>query len=306
MKPQKIAIGLSVYNGELHLAAAVDSLLSQTMGGFVLNISDNASTDGTEEICRKYEATDPRVRYIRHGENRGPRWNSNFVAQVSTETEYFKWCAHDDVYDPPYLERCVAELEKLPEIVACHSRTRYINERGEELMRSFRPLEFTDPRPWVRLQQILLSPHDYSYGFAVIRRSALKRIRPFQPVFAADAVVLAELAFQGPFGLVPEHLFANRMHPKRATAVISRGRAPQVWAKWFGGSSRFPLFHTFVALRKSIASSDLGPEDKARCYGVLAKWMARHSSGFGLELFTDGPQLVSQKVLRGWPRGRGQ
>ena len=244
-------MGLYVYNGELHLPATIDSLLSQTMGDFVLNISDNASTDGTEEICRSYEAADPRVQYLRHGENRGPTWNSNFVAQVSPETEYFKWCAHDDVYDATYLELCVAELEKQPEIVACHSRTCYINERGEELMRSYRQLEFTDPRPWVRLQQVLLRAHDFSYSFAVIRRSALQRIRPLQPVFAADAVVLAELAFQGPFGLVPEHLFANRMHPKRATAVISRGRAPQVWAKWFGGSSRFPLFHTLVVLRQA-------------------------------------------------------
>ncbi len=299
-------MGLYVYNGELHLPATIDSLLSQTMGDFVLNISDNASTDGTEEICRSYEAADPRVQYLRHGENRGPTWNSNFVAQVSPETEYFKWCAHDDVYDATYLELCVAELEKQPEIVACHSRTRYINERGEELMRSYRQLEFTDPRPWVRLQQVLLRAHDFSYSFAVIRRPALQRIRPLQPVFAADAVVLAELAFQGPFGLVPEHLFANRMHPKRATAVISRGRAPQVWAKWFGGSSRFPLFHTLVVLRQSISSSDLSREDKARCYGVLTRWIGRHSSGFGLELATDGPQLVSQKVSRGWRRARGQ
>jgi glycosyltransferase involved in cell wall biosynthesis len=306
MKPQKIAVGLYVYNGELHLASTLDSLLSQTMGDFVLNVSDNASTDATEEICRGYEKADPRVRYIRHVENRGPTWNCNFVAQVSPETEFFKWCAHDDVYDPTYLERCVGELQTQPAIVACHSRSRYINERGEELMRSFRQFEFSDDRSWVRLQQILLRPHDFSYGFAVIRRSALRRIRPLQPVFASDAISLSELAFQGPFGLVPEHLFANRMHPKRATAVISRGRAPQVWAQWFGGSIRFPLFHTFLELRKSIGLSQLGPEEKARCYGVLSKWIGRHSSGFGLELVTDGPQVLGQKVSSGWRRASGK
>jgi glycosyltransferase involved in cell wall biosynthesis len=306
VKTQKVAIGLFVYNGELHLPATIDSLLSQTMGDFVVNISDNASTDATQEICRAYEADDPRVRYIRQEENRGVTWNQNFVALESPETEFFKWCAHDDVYDATYLERCVAELEKQPEIVACHSRTRYINERGEELMRSFRHLDFGDPRPWVRLQQVLLRAHDFSYSFAVTRRSALRRIRPLQPVFSADGVVLSELALEGPFGLVPEHLFANRMHPKRVTSLISRGRAPKVWAKWFGGSSRFPLFHTLVVLRKSVASSDLGPRDKARCYGVLAKWIGRHWSGFGLELATDGPQLVSQNVAKGWRRALGQ
>ena len=64
----------------------------------------------------------------------------------------------DDVYEPTYLERCVAELDERPELVACHSRVGYINERGEELMRSFRQLHFDDDRPWVRFEQVLGAP----------------------------------------------------------------------------------------------------------------------------------------------------
>ena len=154
MTPPRVAIGLVVYNGQRHLAAAIESLLSQTMEDFVLDISDNASTDQTEEICRSYAAADSRVRYVRQEENHGPTWNHNFVAQASPDIELFKWCADDDVYEPTYLERCVAELDERPELVACHSRVRYINERGEELMRSFRQLNFTDDRPWVRFEQV--------------------------------------------------------------------------------------------------------------------------------------------------------
>jgi glycosyltransferase involved in cell wall biosynthesis len=51
---KKIAIGLPVYNGARYLAAAIDSILAQSYGDFDLLISDNASTDGTEEICRNY------------------------------------------------------------------------------------------------------------------------------------------------------------------------------------------------------------------------------------------------------------
>ena len=82
MTPPRVAIGLVVYNGQRHLAAAIDSLLSQTMEDFVLDISDNASTDQTEEICRSYAAADSRVRYVRHDENHGPTWNHNFVAKL--------------------------------------------------------------------------------------------------------------------------------------------------------------------------------------------------------------------------------
>ena len=51
---KRVAIGLPVYNGEEFLAAAVDSILAQTFADFELFISDNASTDRTEEICRRF------------------------------------------------------------------------------------------------------------------------------------------------------------------------------------------------------------------------------------------------------------
>jgi glycosyltransferase involved in cell wall biosynthesis len=299
MTPPRVAIGLVVYNGQRHLAAAIESLLSQTMNDFVLDISDNASTDQTEEICRSYAATDSRIRYVRHDENHGPTWNHNFVARASPDTELFKCCADDDVHEPTYLERCVAELDERPELVACHSRVRYINERGEELMRSFRQLNFTDDRPWVRFEQVWVRPHDFSIAFAVIRRSALDRIRPYQPVYNSDAIMLAELAFLGPFGEVPDHLFLNRMHPGRATAVIRRGRTRQKWAQWFGGSNRFPLWHTLASLHRSISLAPLDPMARVHCYGVVAKWMKSEWTGFGLDVVIDGPQVVRERITAG-------
>ena len=299
----RLAVGLYIYNGEHHLAATVDSLLSQTMSDFVLDISDNASTDMTEEMCRSYAAADSRVRYIRHDQNRGPTWNFNFVERASPDTELYKWCAHDDVYAPTYLERCVAKLDERPEVVACHSRVRYINERGDELMRSFRQMDYTDDRPWVRLNQILMRPDDHSYAFAVMRRSALARMRPFQPVFKGDAILIAELTLLGPFGEVPEHLFANRMHPSRATATMARGRIPRVWAELFGGSSKFPMWRTLASLRQSISSAPLGPVAKARCYKVLTRWARSEWASLALDLGTDGPRSVTDRVRAGRRRG---
>ena len=56
-------------NGERRLAGAVASVLAQPYGRLELVISDNASTDGTEEICRGLAGADPRVRYHRQPEN---------------------------------------------------------------------------------------------------------------------------------------------------------------------------------------------------------------------------------------------
>jgi len=59
-----VSIGMPVYNGEKYIREALDSLLAQTFADFELVISDNASTDGTEAICRNYAEQDARIKYF--------------------------------------------------------------------------------------------------------------------------------------------------------------------------------------------------------------------------------------------------
>ncbi len=49
-----VGVGMPVYNGERFLAEAIESVLRQSFADFELVISDNASTDRTEEICRSF------------------------------------------------------------------------------------------------------------------------------------------------------------------------------------------------------------------------------------------------------------
>ena len=55
-----VSICLPVYNGEKYVREAITSILEQTFEDFELIISDNASTDGTGEICRDAATRDPR------------------------------------------------------------------------------------------------------------------------------------------------------------------------------------------------------------------------------------------------------
>src|SRR5688572_7662493 len=122
MECPKVSIGLPVYNGENYLSQALDSLLGQTYSDFELIISDNGSTDRTQEICRAYAIKDRRVRYFRSATNRGAAWNFNNVFALSSG-KYFKWAAHDDICAPEFLERCLEVLECDPGIVVCFPKT---------------------------------------------------------------------------------------------------------------------------------------------------------------------------------------
>lgn len=91
-----VSIGLPVYNGASYIREALDSLLAQTFADFELIISDNASTDATETICRDYAARDRRMRYYRQTDNRGALANFLFVLDQAV-APYFMWAAHDDL-----------------------------------------------------------------------------------------------------------------------------------------------------------------------------------------------------------------
>jgi len=104
----RVSIGMPVYNGEKFIRDALDSLLAQTFTDFELIISDNASTDDTEAICRGYAAKDARIRYVRQAENLGAAANFKFVLDEAVG-EYFMWAAHDDVFFEHHLAVLVSK-----------------------------------------------------------------------------------------------------------------------------------------------------------------------------------------------------
>ncbi|MBD2214537.1 glycosyltransferase family 2 protein [Nostoc linckia FACHB-104] len=99
---QRLSIGLPVYNGKKFIRESIDCILNQTFQDFELIISDNASTDNTEKICREYAAKDNRIRYYRNAKNIGCARNFHRAFELSTG-EYFKWVAYDDLHAPEYL-----------------------------------------------------------------------------------------------------------------------------------------------------------------------------------------------------------
>lgn len=127
-----VTIGLPVYNGEKFLEQALPSLLGQQFSKFQIIISDNASNDRTEEICRKYSAQDSRVHYSRNDINRGPTYNFNRVLGLA-KSEYFMWAAYDDLWDPAFLSTLVACLQENPSAVVAFSQASIIDDNNRPI-----------------------------------------------------------------------------------------------------------------------------------------------------------------------------
>ena len=153
----KVSIGMPVYNGEAFIREALDSLLAQTFTDFELIISDNASTDGTEAICREYAAKDTRIRYVRQAENRGATANFRFVLDEAVG-EYFMWAAADDVWSDNWIE-VLLPLSVEHQCLA-YGTVISIDERGEEIFNpaSGRSFEFSGNKLLRRTKYFFAKP----------------------------------------------------------------------------------------------------------------------------------------------------
>jgi Glycosyl transferase family 2 len=231
----RVSIGLPVYNGEKYLAKTLDSILAQTFRVFELIISDNASTDATEAICRRYAAGDPRIRYLRNAENLGAARNYNRVFQLA-RGEYFKWSGHDDPPAPTFLARCVEVLDRDPEIVLCFTRIRAIDARGEEhdvgalTARTLAPsLSSARRRPTCASTTRSWRTTPQGAVFGLIRRSVLARTELIGSYRSSDLTLLGELALRGRFHQVPEALQSRRFHPEQGRHVYRTRRLREAW-----------------------------------------------------------------------------
>jgi glycosyltransferase involved in cell wall biosynthesis len=273
----RLSIGLPVYNGERYLAQALDALLAQSFTDFELIVSDNASTDRTEEICRRYLARDGRIRYFRQPVNLGAVPNHNFVAQQA-RGEYFKWASHDDLYGRDLLLRCVEVLDANPAVVLCHAWEAFIDADGTIVHRVPYPLATDSPSAPERFSDLLfVQGGDDVYG--VIRTDILRRTPLHGTYHHAERTLVTELGLYGPFRQVPEVLYFRRDHPDRAERARSTRRAR---AANFDPRRSDPLRHPMIRLLAeyvwgyvgAIRRAPLSPQDRLRCYGHLLRWVA--------------------------------
>ena len=210
----RLTVGLPVYNGEKYIAESIDALLGQSFTDFELIISDNASTDGTGDICHRYAKQDSRVRYFRQPHNLGLAANNNFVVEQA-RGELYKWASHDDLYARDLLERCVEALDEYPHVVLAHSWTAKVDGSGTVTQAYEYPLTTASPRAPERFRSMLFdSGGDDDYG--VMRIEVLRRTAMKESYHHADHTIIAEIVLHGRFYQVPDWLYFRRDHADRA------------------------------------------------------------------------------------------
>ncbi|WP_335682991.1 glycosyltransferase family 2 protein [Sneathiella sp.] len=91
---------MPVFNGEVFIGSAIQSLLDQDHKDLEILISDNASTDATISIIESF--SDPRITVIKQKSNVGALENFRLLSALST-ANFFLWRSYDDRSDSNYI-----------------------------------------------------------------------------------------------------------------------------------------------------------------------------------------------------------
>jgi glycosyltransferase involved in cell wall biosynthesis len=269
----RVSIGLAVYNGEKFIEDAIKSILAQTYRDFELIISDNNSTDETDEICRRYAAHDDRIRYSRHAANIGGANNENSTVRLA-RGEYFRWAAYDDVCAPDLLEKHVAVLDREPSVVLCFSMVNEIDENGK-VMNVISLKQGLSPKAHERFSQLADPKHHCEIFYGLVRTDILRKTRLQQNYTDSDRTLLAELSLYGPFYEIPEPLFFKRYHNQNIYVNMRTRMA------WFDPSLKgrfvFPYWMQFFDYLTTISRVPLPVSEKLQCYGYMVRWFWKHA-----------------------------
>ncbi|MFT5051725.1 MAG: glycosyltransferase involved in cell wall biosynthesis [Chlamydiales bacterium] len=277
----RLSVGVPVFNGERFLRLALDSVLAQTYTDFEVVICDNASDDGTQEICREYAARDGRIRYLRSETNLGAAANYNRTFKES-RGELFKWMPHDDAIDPVNLQRCVEALDADPTVVLAYPRTSIIDEEGQEIRRVDEGLHMPFEKPHTRLGWLVTHMLMCNAVVGVVRRETLAQTRLIDGFSGSDCILLVELAMLGKFSEVPEYLFLRREH----TNSSLQSNTEQVdLDQWFDTSvsrgSRFPWLRLLREQWRSVGRMPLAAGERLACYLQIGRWVLKRWRVFG-------------------------
>lgn len=119
----RITVLMPVYNCELYVKEAIDSILNQTFSDFEFIIIDDASTDKTLSIIRSYD--DNRIKLIEKPENSGYTNSLNYGLGIA-RGEYIARMDGDDISLPARFEKQINFLDKNLEVVVCGSSFKII------------------------------------------------------------------------------------------------------------------------------------------------------------------------------------
>ncbi|MCI0557387.1 MAG: glycosyltransferase family 2 protein [Nitrososphaera sp.] len=266
----RVSVGMPVYNGEKFIRGSIASILRQSFRDLELIISDNASTDATESICRELASTDGRVRYYSNTVNIGVTENYNRVFRYA-RGEYFKWASCNDVCAPDFIHRCVDVLDRRRDVVLCYPKTGLFDTDIISAEAYEDNLDLQEEDPPSRFLHLIERIGLNNALNGVIRTEVLRRTPLHKHFSGSDINLIAELCLYGKFVEVPERLFYRRINVNAHSGMLTKTQVQQRFWPHDKKAMLFRLRKSSLEYFAAVLRSPLTYRDKHTIFLRLAR-----------------------------------
>lgn len=210
----EVTVLMSVYNGEMFLKEAIDSILSQTFRNFEFLIINDASSDGSRNIIASFP--DRRIRLIDNPSNIGLTKSLNKGLDLARGKFIARQDA-DDISHPERLKCQVNFLEKNPSVVLLGTRVRFMHENG----RCFKLPGREKPVTWQGIQWYLMFGDAFAHPSVMYRREIIRgKLNGYNEDFSTgqDSELWPRVASKYEVRNLPDELVCFRVHGNSVSA----------------------------------------------------------------------------------------
>lgn len=218
-----VTVGMTTFNGGRFVASSLESILAQDYPNLEVVISDNASTDTTDDIIRAHARRDPRIRYSRNSMNLGSLENARRVLQKGSG-EYFLFASDHDLWAPDFVSRCAKVLNDDATVVLAYPRTMLIDGEGTSIAVMPDRFDTRGMEKFERYCKLVDNLRICNMIYGVIRRRALDKVALTRRLLGGDHLVLAALSLEGAFAQLDEVLFFRRENRPSETREETKRR----------------------------------------------------------------------------------
>jgi len=198
---------MPVYNAELYLAEAVESILNQTFSEFEFIIIDDGSTDKSLSVLRSYAEQDERIKLVTR-ENKGIVTTRNELLSLA-RGKFFAIMDSDDISYPERLKRQLGVLEKKEKCLIVGCRDLLIDPEGLPIT-DINKYQYHKDVDAANLKfNVFQTLNSYMAVTEVVR--AIGGYRN-DVIYAEDRDIFLRLAEIGQIYVMPDVLYAYRQH----------------------------------------------------------------------------------------------
>jgi glycosyltransferase involved in cell wall biosynthesis len=247
----KHSVCMAVYNGSQYIREQAASILPQLGGGDEIVAVDDASQDASVAILEGFH--DPRIRIIRHAENRGVlRTFERALREASGEIIFLS--DQDDIWHPDKIARIVKTFVDNRRMTLVLSNGELIDSSGRPLSRqlygndSFTPGVFSN-----------LIKNRYQGSTMAFRRGILEAVLPFpEGIPMHDSWIGLVNAVIGRTAYLPESLLFYRRHVGNVTAPRHGPLLRMAGQRWRLASSLALRMGTMMRVKRRLCKQGRG------------------------------------------------